>query len=174
MQSANRGLPVQLHSHKQKTPKVTIADQAKIDLFHGHLQLKEKQYEVLKHLVLNNKDVLAVLPIGYGKSLIYQMLPPVLSFVDFGAEEKKLTVIVISLLNTLIRDQIVKMRESGLSVCMWRGDRVDTEFEDGSDEEISLEVPVEKLQTSAHFDLIFTHPDPTLRCWLTIRKYPNY
>lgn len=36
---------------------------------------------------------------------------------------------------------------------------MDTEFEDGSDEEISLEVPVEMLQTSAHFDLIFTHPE---------------
>ena len=145
-----------------------MANQAKVDLFHsalnfglqflglGHLQLKEKQYEVLKHVVLNNRDVLAVLPTGYGKSLIYQMLPPVLNFVDFGAEEKKATVIVISPLNALIRDQIVKMRESGLSVCVLRGDRVDTE--DGGDEEISLEVPVEML-TSAHFDLIFTHPE---------------
>ena len=75
------------------------------------------------------------------------MLPPVLNFVDFGAEEKKATVIVISPPNALIRDQIVKMRESGLSVCVLRGDRVDTE--DGGDEEISLEVPVEML-TSAH------------------------
>ena len=122
-----------------KDPKATMADQAKVDLFHGalnfglqflglgHLQLKEKQYEVLKHVVLNNRDVLAVLPTGYGKSLTYQMLPPVLNFVDFGAEEKKATVIVISPLNALIRDQIVKMRESGLSVCVLRGDRVDTE-----------------------------------------------
>ena len=151
-----------------RNPKATMADQAKVDLFHGalnfglqflglgHLQLKEKQYEVLKHVVLNNRDVLAVLPTGYGKSLTYQMLPPVLNFVDFGAEEKKATVIVISPLNALIRDQIVKMRESGLSVCVLRGDRVDTE--DGGDEEISLEVPVEML-TSAHFDLIFTHPE---------------
>ena len=97
-----------------------------------------------------------VLLTGYGKSLIYQMLPPVLNFVDFGAEEKKATVIVISPLNALICDQIVKMRESGLSVCVLRGDRVDTE--DGGDDEISLEVPVEML-TSAHFDLIFTHPE---------------
>ena len=64
--------------------------------------------------------------------------------------------IVISPLNALIRDQIVKMRESGLSVCILIGDRVDTE--DGGDEDISLEVPVEML-TSAHFDLIFTHPE---------------
>lgn len=43
LQSANRGLPVRLRSLKWKTPKVTIADQAKVDLFHSHLQLKEKQ-----------------------------------------------------------------------------------------------------------------------------------
>ena len=75
-----------------------MANQAKVDLFHGalnfglqflglgHLQLKEKQYEVF--VVLNNRDVLAVLPTGYGKSLIYQMLPLVLNFVDFGAGKK--------------------------------------------------------------------------------------
>ena len=63
------GLPVWLRSRKRKTPKATMADQVKVDLFHGalnfvlqflglgHLKLKEKQYEVLKHVVLNNKDV---------------------------------------------------------------------------------------------------------------------
>ena len=35
------------------------------------IQLKEKQYEVLKAVVLKNQDVLAVLLTGYGKSLIY-------------------------------------------------------------------------------------------------------
>ena len=45
----------------------------------GNISLKEKQYEVLKLLVVEKKDVLAVLPTGYGKSLIYQLLPPVLN-----------------------------------------------------------------------------------------------
>ena len=70
--------------------------------------------------------------------------------------EKRSSVIVISPLNALIRDQIVKMRECGLSVCVLRGDRVDTE--DGSDDGMSLDVPVEML-SSSHFDLIFTHPE---------------
>lgn len=70
---------------------------------------------------------------------------------------KKSTVIVISPLNALIRDQIVKMREGGLNVSVLRGDRVDTE--DGSDDhDVSLDVPVEIL-SSAHFDLIYTHPE---------------
>ena len=41
------------------------------------ITLKEKQYEVLKLLVVEEKDVLAVLPTGYSKSLIYYLLPPV-------------------------------------------------------------------------------------------------
>ena len=64
-----------------------MADQATIDVFHEalnygleslgftNISLKEKQYEVLRELVVKNKDVLAVLPTGYGKSLIYQLLP---------------------------------------------------------------------------------------------------
>ena len=55
-----------------------MADQRTIDIFPealnfglkllcaGDLQLKEKQYEVLKSVVIDNKDVLAVLPTGYG------------------------------------------------------------------------------------------------------------
>ena len=147
-----------------------MVDQGKMDLFHealnfglqqlgfADLHLKEKQYEVLKSVVIENKDVLAVLPTGYGKSLIYQLLAPVYNFMDFGGTpaEKRSSVIVISPLNALIRDQIVKMRECGLSVCVLRGDRVDTE--DGSDDGMSLDVPVEML-SSSHFDLIYTHPE---------------
>lgn len=78
--------------------------------------------------------MLAVLPTGYGKSLIYQLLAPTYNFMDFAGSPggKKSTVIVISPLNALIRDQIVKMREGGLNVSVLRGDRVDTE--DGSDD----------------------------------------
>ena len=70
---------------------------------------------------------------------------------------KKSTFIVISPLNALIRDQIVKMREGGLNVSVLRGDRLD--MEDGSDDhDVSLDVPVEIL-SSTNFDLIYTHPE---------------
>ena len=94
-----------------------MADQRTIDIFHealnfglqllgaGDLQLKEKRYEVLKSVVIDNKDVL---PTGYGKSLIYQLLAPIYNFMDFAGSpgHKNSTVIVISPLNALIRDQI--------------------------------------------------------------------
>ena len=105
--------------------------------------------------------MLAVLPTGYGKSLIYQLLAPTYNFMEFAGSRspggKKWTVIVISPLNALICDQIVKVREGGLNVSVLRGDRMDTE--DGSDDhDVSLDLLVEIL-SSTHFDLIYTHPE---------------
>ena len=76
-------------------------------------------------MVIDNKDMLAVLPTGYGKSLIYQLLAPIYNFMDFAGSpgDKKSTVIVISPLNALIRDQIVKMWEGGLSCGHGRWER---------------------------------------------------
>ena len=78
---------------------------------------------------------------------------------------KKSTVIVISPLNALIRDQIVKMREGGLNVSVLRGDRVDTE----DDHDVWLDVPVEIL-SSTHFDLIYIRIP---RYWLITRRSQN-
>ena len=39
------------------------------------LELKQEQLEAIKAICVDKKDVLAVLPTGFGKSLIYQILP---------------------------------------------------------------------------------------------------
>ena len=41
----------------------------------GNLILKPRQKEALQSIVFKGQDCLIVLPTGYGKSLIYQMLP---------------------------------------------------------------------------------------------------
>ena len=112
------------------------------DLFHGgldhglkaigksHISLKVKQYEVLRAVVIERNDVLVVLPTGYGKSLIYQVLAPVLDFFDSGhvddvnVQQRKSIVLVISPLNALIRDQVAKLKDCGIKVCVLRGGRV--------------------------------------------------
>ena len=144
-----------------------MADKATIDLFHralnyglqslgfANISLKEKQYEVLRELVVKKSDVLAVLPTGYGKSLIYQLLPPVTAEFHGGITAKKFSVIVISPLNALIRDQIVKIREAGLNVCMVKGDRVTG---DDAGEDVSLTVSLETLLNTS-YDLLFAHPE---------------
>lgn len=72
-----------------------------------------------------------------------------------GSSAKKFSVMVISPLNALIHDQIVKIREAGLNVCMLKGDRVTG---DDDEEDVSLTVPVETLLTTS-YDLIFAHPE---------------
>ena len=63
--------------------------------------------------------------------------------------------LVISPLNALIRDQIVKMREGGLNVCVLKGDRVTG---DDDRDDVALNVPVEMLLNTT-YDLIFAHPE---------------
>ena len=69
----------------------------------------------------------------------------------------KSTVIVISPLNALMRDQIVKLKEDGLDVCVLKGDHVASTDANG-DVEVSVYVPVEILVNTT-FDLIFAHPE---------------
>ena len=114
-----------------------MEDQARIDLFHEGLNfgleilnfsditLREKQYEVLKLFVVEEKDGLAALLTGYGKSLIYQLLPPVCNFMNCGGRSnaQNSPVLVISPLNALIHDQILKMRKGALNAFVLKGDR---------------------------------------------------
>ena len=50
----------------------------------ANITLKPKQEEILKIIALTQKDVLAVLPTGSGKSLIYQIMPPLMDYMDSG------------------------------------------------------------------------------------------
>ena len=79
--------------------------------------IKPKQLQSILKLV-NGKDVLAVLPTSYGKSLIFQMLPSIYRFL--GLVEYPV-VVVVAPYRSLIQDQIaeaLKHNESlGLSPC---------------------------------------------------------
>merc|ERR1739844_2383 len=71
------------------------------------VELKKEQRKTVELLVKDRKDVLAILPTGFGKSLIFHILPFVFDFIEEGGQPDS-TVIVISPLNGLIRDQIDK------------------------------------------------------------------
>ena len=53
----------------------SVLDEALERLGKKNLKLKECQYEVVKPVVVDRKDTICILPTGYGKSLIYQLLP---------------------------------------------------------------------------------------------------
>ena len=53
----------------------SVLDEALERLGKKNLKLKECQYETVKAVVVDRKDTICILPTGYGKSLIYQLLP---------------------------------------------------------------------------------------------------
>ena len=71
------------------------------------LSLKSQQRDTLREIV-NGRDVLAILLTGFGKSLIFHFLPLVFDFLN--RQVLGSSVIVISPLNGLIRDQIEKLK----------------------------------------------------------------
>ena len=119
----------------------------------GNLILKPRQKEALQSIVFKGQDCLIVLPTGYGKSLIYQMLQSLfdkISARNLSSKDKSI-VIVVSPLNALIDDQINKLKSAGVNCTSLRvrGDEVDSAFE---------EKILEDLQ-AGKFELIFTHPE---------------
>lgn len=83
--------------------------------------LKDKLLEIIWYITLEKRDVIAVLSTGYGKSLLYQLIPPIIYFMEFGKRPSTAAAIVLvfSPLYVLIRDQVIKLRESALHPQRW-------------------------------------------------------
>ena len=110
---------------------------AAIKLFHGTsdyaldktgnsgIVLKEVQYETIKSVVVEKRDMICILPNGYSKLMINQLLPHVFDFFVMNGETGDIassSIIVISPLNTLMQDQISKL-EGHLDVKIVKGNR---------------------------------------------------
>lgn len=80
------------------------------------VKLKQEQKTCLKILTVERKDVLGVLPTGYGKSLIYQLLPKLFSSYWYSKtnEKKTCTVIVVSPLELIRKQQVERLRSKGI------------------------------------------------------------
>ena len=76
------------------------------------LILKDKQREALMYLASRKGDIIVNLPDGYGKSIIYHLLPKVL-----GENVNKPVVLVVCPLNVIQKDQCVSLRKHNVSSC---------------------------------------------------------
>jgi ATP-dependent DNA helicase RecQ len=75
--------------------------------------IKEQQYETLKAVTVDKRDCLIVLPTGFGKSLIFQLLPFVFEYtLSLKPSTPSTSIIVVSPLNALMHDQVSKLKES--------------------------------------------------------------
>ena len=78
-------------------------------------RLKPEQKEIIEALVLFKKDVLGVLPTGFGKSLAFHLLSDIFDFVEAAQHplKRRSITVVKSPLNALMQDQISKLNHLG-------------------------------------------------------------
>ncbi|XP_063052381.1 probable ATP-dependent DNA helicase RecS [Engraulis encrasicolus] len=108
--------------------------------------LKDEQRAALKEFV-GGKDVIALLPTGFGKSLIYQIAPLVVK--EMGGHPEPI-VIIISPLIALIEDQIREAGLLGVSAA---------QLGEGKDSDI----------LNGHYQLVFGSPESWLKeKWLAM------
>ena len=63
--------------------------------------LKVKQYQVVDS-ILKGRDTIAILPAGYGKSIIFYLLPFICDYIKVTKPSNGYAVLIISPLNSLI------------------------------------------------------------------------
>lgn len=127
--------------------------------------LKDGQLECLR-CVIKRQDLMAILPTGYGKSLIYQVAP-------FLIKRKfcldKSVCLVITPLNSIMMDQINSMHKQGVRAC-WLdyqcqggqaiSEDVDEDSEDTNQDPI-VSVPVPDI-AEGKYSLVYAHPEALL------------
>jgi superfamily II DNA helicase RecQ len=83
-------------------------------------QLKDKQIECLKNVVLG-RDSVGILPTGYGKTLIYTLLPSILD--EYYAKAGHI-IVVISPLVALMEEQRSRITDYGISTAYLGSDEL--------------------------------------------------
>lgn len=71
--------------------------------------LKEEQNEAICAF-MEKRDVVCLLPTGFGKSVIFQLMP-------FVVDDDSAVSIIISPLNSIMKDQVKKLCDSGVPAC---------------------------------------------------------
>uniref|UniRef100_A0A8C7E382 DNA 3'-5' helicase n=1 Tax=Naja naja TaxID=35670 RepID=A0A8C7E382_NAJNA len=89
-------------------PKPSSEQIACLKMYFGHSSFKPVQWKVISSVLQERRDNLVVMATGYGKSLCFQF-PPVYT----GG-----TGVVISPLISLMEDQVLQLRMSGVPACL--------------------------------------------------------
>ena len=135
----------------------------------GSFQWKGKQKDCL-NVLYERKDLFAVLPTGYGKSLIYQSAP----FLCAARDGEDITntnkiVVVITPLNSIMLDQCMKLNERGIKSCAldYSGKSawcVESDNEDEPSEcEGSVVCPIPLHTIPGNVNILYCHPEALIR-----------
>ncbi|XP_028408660.1 uncharacterized protein LOC114531216 [Dendronephthya gigantea] len=84
-----------------------------------------KQYQILESILVKKRDTIGILPTGYGKSVIFHILPYVADYLNTSIHVRKGNttthgniVLVITPVNALIDNQITILQEQGVQAAI--------------------------------------------------------
>ena len=124
--------------------------------------LKPLQVKCFEYL-LRGDDVVAVLPTGFGKSILFQLLPKF-----FPVKTDKNMVIVVCPLNSIIEDQLKILEDSGITADVFRipSDEYESLF-DGEKSKTIADNTHSYCSTSVfdindNVEIVFAHPEALL------------
>ena len=131
-----------------------------------NINLKPKQVKCLE-AIYTGRDTIGVLPTGYGKSIIFHLLPGL--FLDKLNSRSSTqpdspihpVIVVVSPLNSLISDQIRRSTEGKVQAAILNVRKAKTS--DNLELDESSETNFSWLK-DAKYDIIFTHPEAVLSC----------
>ena len=92
--------------------------------------IREEQRKCLKHLV-DGIDVFAILPTGFGKSLIFQLFPRIKHALERRQESRPFTIVVVTPLTAIMKDQVEHLNRIGVAAAMI-GEDMDEAVKSGS------------------------------------------
>ena len=150
------------------------------------LFLRVKQYQILESILLK-RDTIGILPTGYGKSVIFHLIPFVADYLcktnDTENDKDGNIVLIVTPLNAIINDQISNLRKHGIEATVLRTVRSNSMTNESDNEELTpetatsnceeivspsadlaLDTTTEKSFEDGNPKLIYAHPEAFISC----------
>ena len=124
--------------------------------------LRKEQEIAINAIAFQQRDTVALLPTGYGKSLVYQLLPEI----HKSLKDERRTVIVVSPLTAIMRQQVKELLQNGVRAAMLEEDSassVESDHDQMDDDGNALVTVAEIL--SGNVDIVFASAEK----WLSPR-----
>ncbi len=149
---------------------------------YSNLFLKVKQYQILESILLKRRDTIRILPTGYGKSVIFHLLPYVADYLDKTMDAMKENtggniVLIVTPLNALIDNQISILHEHRIEATVLKSkshtasetDNEECETDTHNDckenlAELSLDSTTVRNIKKGMYKIIFSHPEAFISC----------
>ena len=129
-----------------------------IEKYDSAITLKDKQRDILCR-IFDGRDCVAVLPTGYGKSLLFHLTPLMMSV----KRVEHAYVIVVCPINAIMEDQMKSLTNKNIPSCVLSLDgKHFKEYSDSSDGNSVKVSPISQLNPQT-VSIIFTHPETILQ-----------